>query len=81
MYVCVLGEGKRFVVNYFAIKGFLGGYPDVGTVEDLPWEDHDMRWVLRGPISWKVEDLDCNGGRYSNWVCTDSKGVQDLNCA
>ena len=56
-----------------SIKGFLGGYPDGGLVEDLPWEVHGLQWVIREPIACKGEYLDRNLGRSSDWVCIDSK--------
>ena len=46
MDVCVIEEGKRLVDDDILIKGFLGGYLDIVLVEDLPWEDHVLWWVL-----------------------------------
>ena len=59
MDICVIEEGKRLVVDDILIKGFLGGYLDVVLVEDLPWEDHVLWWVLGGPISCKVPRSTC----------------------
>ena len=75
MVVIIFIEEGQLGVDEPAFKSILVGYPDGGLVEDLPWKDHGLRWVIRGPITCKRYDLASDGIISSYGVGPDSKGV------
>ena len=44
---------EQLGVDEPAFKSILVRYLDGGLVEDIPWKDHILRWVIRGAISCK----------------------------
>ena len=61
MGVCVLEEGKLWVIDNLATRGFLGEYLDGGLVEYLPWGYLGLRCFIIGPIACNGEDVSSGG--------------------
>ena len=51
--VSIFKEGERLGVDELVLKIIFVGYLYGGFVEDLPWKDHILRCISRGPIDGK----------------------------
>ena len=69
----IFKESGQLGVGELAFKSVLVGYLDGDLMEDLPWNDHVLRWFSRGTIACKRLDISSDRVRSSYGDIPDSK--------